>query len=625
MNWSCLQKHLRETLPLVAVSVLFLVTLSYIIHETFEHSSMFHRWGTSQEETEDAHEDFNTFIIVMHLMAASGFVMMVLMVCNILRLMRVNKYTQNIYKKVNQQMRAVETTRDGLSILDKNGIFTYMNKAHAVCYGYDNPEELVGQSWQILYDHERRTKFELEVFPQLYQQGWWFGSSYGYKRDGSAFPQEVSLNLLDDGGLICTVRDVSEKVEKDHLLHIIKLAVEAAHDGVAITDSKNRFIFMNKSFLTIHGLDPNDRDRLLGTDWRDVYNESGQAQINSIVLPTTILKGAWAGTTTVIKKDGAAFYGDASLTRMKDGLILGVMRDISERKLAEKEGEELREKLFHTQKMEAIVRLTSGMAGDFNEFLSVISRNAEIIRNTSSGEMYARAQEILAACGQSSELVEQLQAFANTKNIPVGMIDIKENVAELGRTFENRMPENIDFLCSIKMGDAHIYAHSAKITQILTNVCTNAIDAMKGRKGKLVIAIKDPDHNIMGLQKMMMVEVVPERTVASSVRIRQIRDKFYALTGYLLKGRKYIQVSISDNGMGIAPDILPNIFDPFFTTKTDKSSAGLGLSTVHGLMIGGEAAIVVETVPETGTTIHLFFPRADALDRKAESKLRLAV
>ena len=113
--------------------------------------------------------------------------------------------------RLREQMTAIETSMDGIAILDATGAYTYLNQAHAIIYGYDSPAELVGRGWQTLYLERERLWFEQEVLPVLAATGRWRGEVVGRKRDGSTFPQEVSLNSLENGGIICVVRDVSER------------------------------------------------------------------------------------------------------------------------------------------------------------------------------------------------------------------------------------------------------------------------------------------------------------------------------------------------------------------------------------------------------------------------------
>jgi len=113
---------------------------------------------------------------------------------------------------------AVEASIDGMAILDKSNKYIFMNKAHAVIYGYDSPSELIGKTWHILYNKNELKRFQNTIMPGFLKLGYWRGRVIGRKKDGSTFPQELSLTALDDGGLICVVRDVSEEVRSQEEL-----------------------------------------------------------------------------------------------------------------------------------------------------------------------------------------------------------------------------------------------------------------------------------------------------------------------------------------------------------------------------------------------------------------------
>ena len=100
---------------------------------------------------------------------------------------------------------------DGIAILDANRRYTYVNEAHADVCGYDDPEACVGEHWHICYDDEEIQAFEEEVVPALERDGQWRGEATGTRHDGSQFPQELTLTALENGGMVCVVRDVTER------------------------------------------------------------------------------------------------------------------------------------------------------------------------------------------------------------------------------------------------------------------------------------------------------------------------------------------------------------------------------------------------------------------------------
>ena len=118
-------------------------------------------------------------------------------------------------KTIRMHLKALESSIDGMAILDADENYVYLNQAHAEIYGYEGPVELLGSTWRILYTHNEAARFDREIFPLLRRQGHWRGEARGLKKDGSLFAQEISLTALEDGGLICVVRDISERKQNE--------------------------------------------------------------------------------------------------------------------------------------------------------------------------------------------------------------------------------------------------------------------------------------------------------------------------------------------------------------------------------------------------------------------------
>ncbi len=110
-----------------------------------------------------------------------------------------------------QQSHAFRASIDGMAILDAEERYAFLNDAHARLYGYDTPSELLGQSWRALYAPEQLRRFETAIMPALRQDGHWRGEATGRRKDGSQFPQELSLTTIEGGGLVCVVRDITKE------------------------------------------------------------------------------------------------------------------------------------------------------------------------------------------------------------------------------------------------------------------------------------------------------------------------------------------------------------------------------------------------------------------------------
>lgn len=591
-----LSAFLKSYFFLAIAALLFFACIAFIMHELFHHLDLV---KSVSRHSPALHDGMPTFATILWTLSVSGFLLLSLTISTLIK----NHRSQNDLAKsvvlFRNHMAAIEASRDGIAILDDHGNYTFMNEAHAKCYGYESSQEMVGKNWRIFYSPDRLKLFDKEIMPQLYLKGWWSGANTGLKKDGTEFPQEISLSLLKDGGLICLVRDVTEETKNKNLLKLIRLGVEAADDGIAICSEDNRFLFMNRSYLKIHGLDPNDRDRYIGTDWREIYNDKGREQIENVVLPTTILKGLWSGTIPVARADGTIFYGDASLTKLPDGLILGVVRDASARRAAELERQELKDQLFQAQKTEAMLRLGEGIASDFEEILHDIDNFRDLDPALSH------------ALAKAHDLVNQLKAFSQKTGKGQASCDIWKIVEKMKAQISEKTPPVIEILTARHLDDCTLQASENHVSHIMRNICTNACEAITGG-GKVTMTIREADRNFCGFAGSIGIDAPPDRMMASRIKADRRKDRFFVYTGLLQKRLNFVQVSISDTGGGISPEILENIFDPFFTTKGKerKHAAGLGLSTVHGLMIGLNGAIILETVPHEGTTVHLFFPKA---------------
>lgn len=123
--------------------------------------------------------------------------------------------------RLRRRSEAIDAASDGVAVLDPDREFVYLNRAHAEIYGYDAPSDLVGESWERLYGAEEARRFRWDVLPTVHGEGEWRGEATGRRADGSTFPQEVSINRLDDGGYVCVVRDLTEYRRQSRRLEVL--------------------------------------------------------------------------------------------------------------------------------------------------------------------------------------------------------------------------------------------------------------------------------------------------------------------------------------------------------------------------------------------------------------------
>lgn len=271
-------------------------------------------------------------------------------------------------------------------------------------------------------------------------------------------------------------------------------------------------------------------------------------------------------------------------------LILGLARDITERKIAEETRHHLEEQLRHAQKLESISKLTGGIAHDFNNILGAIigSIDLMLMKIDSDNPCYEHAQTILDKSLRASELVKQMLAYSRQQKLNLEAININDSVRGLTDFLGRAIPENINLAIKTIDNPLSINSDKTAIDQIIMNLCLNAIDAMKDG-GQLTIETEnfliDPSE-------------------------RESHD---------LEPGRYICLRISDTGHGIEPEKIQKIYEPFFTTKEIGKGSGLGLSMVYGLVKQHGGIINCTSEVEVGTTFEIMLPAIEGVKSKANT------
>jgi PAS domain S-box-containing protein len=155
-----------------------------------------------------------------------------------------------ISRAVRQQAAAMSASMDGVAILDRHGRYIFVNEAHARLYGYASPQELLGRTYRDLYEPGQLDRLEGEIMPEFWRAGHWRGEAIGRRRDGSTFPQEISLSRIDHGvgdgdgqEMVCVVRDITERkrAEEEHG-RLLQLEKTARAEAEAASRAKDEFL-----------------------------------------------------------------------------------------------------------------------------------------------------------------------------------------------------------------------------------------------------------------------------------------------------------------------------------------------------------------------------------------------
>lgn len=275
---------------------------------------------------------------------------------------------------------------------------------------------------------------------------------------------------------------------------------------------------------------------------------------------------------------------DIALIRSPTGeplRIESLVTDISDRKKAECEREELQKQLVQAQKLEAVGQLAGGVAHDFNNMLSVIIGKTELalLKLTSSDPLYKTFVDINRAAEHSANLTRQLLAFARKQTVALKVIDLNEVLGEMLNMLRRIIGEDIELLQMRANGLWPIEIDSDQVCQIVANLCVNARDAIDGI-GKIVIETKNVSFDKAA--RALFPDCQPG---------------------------DYVCLTVSDDGSGIDQETLSHIFEPFFTTKEIDKGTGLGLSTVYGIVQQNRGFIATNSEIGHGTAFSLYFPR----------------
>ncbi|KXB03097.1 hypothetical protein AKJ45_02590 [candidate division MSBL1 archaeon SCGC-AAA261F19] len=257
-------------------------------------------------------------------------------------------------EELNKRSEAMEASMDGMAVLDENEEYVYVNDAHARIYGYDGPEELLGKSWKVLYGEEELERFENEIMPQFREEGGWRGEAVGKKKDGARFPQEVSLTALEDGGIICVVRDITErkKAEEKYTFesNLLNSLLNNSEDLVYFKDTEDRYVRVSKAYADSLGLDqedmkgktvfdlfPEEEAREMHEDDLEVMKEGKEVVDREHKITLSDGETRWLSTTKVPRYDD-----EGNVIGM-----IGISRDITERKRRRKNSKRLAEPSMH--------------------------------------------------------------------------------------------------------------------------------------------------------------------------------------------------------------------------------------------------------------------------------------
>jgi PAS domain S-box-containing protein len=474
---------------------------------------------------------------------------------------------------------------------DSQGRYLYANSTAAQSLGY-SLEELLNLS---VYDIDPTITAESwdSIWEELCKRKSIIVEGINRRKDGTTFPVEVNVNLLEFEGQQCAaafVQNITERIKVREALLLTQFSFDRAAMGIFRCGSDARILNVNEQAckslaytetelcnMTIFDIDPT----VDHTNWHEIWQKLCTEEVvtfetvhrakNGISFPVEI-------TSNFLEYDGKQYS-------------ISFVRDISDRKNNALQRAKLEAHLQQIQKLESLGTLAGGIAHDFNNILSAIIGYTELSKLNCSDNPKVQhfLDQLSTASLRAKNLVQQILSFSRLSNSEKIPCDISRIVGEALSLIRATIPANIEISKNIASQLSAVVANETQIHQVIMNLCTNAYHAIADKSGLIHVDL-----------------------VTTTISVKD------TINHPDLDPGEYLKLIVTDTGSGIPAEILPKIFDPYFTTKTIGEGTGMGLSTVHGIIKDHSGSIKVYSELDRGTSFQIFLPTVESKPEKAD-------
>ena len=490
------------------------------------------------------------------------------------------------------------TISDGVIITNTRREIQLANKGMESTFGY-KPEELLGKSTEMIYaDRDKYREAGTMVFGENAKKpGDIYITHYRHKNGRKFAGETFGAKLFDENncwiGNLGFTRDISDRKQAEAALRESEAKYRSMMEAFADP------LYICATDFTVEYLNP----AMIRRIGRDATGEQCYSALHGLdarcdgCFFDNVLPGNKVETNIKSPLDQRNFHVTHMPIRNPDGTLskITIYRDITDFLQAISEKEKAQTHLMQAQKIESIGTLAGGIAHDFNNILASILGFTELaLDDVQKGTaLEDNLQEIHSAGIRAKELVKQILAFARQSDEQKSPIQPGRIVEEVLKFIRSTLPTTIAIRQDIA-SNALIMGNPTQIHQMLMNLCTNAAHAMADSGGVLEVSLKDV-----------------------------VIDKAQALNKIGLRPGDYVQITVSDSGAGIAPEIIGSIFEPYFTTKGPGEGTGMGLAMVHGIVESYGGQVAVDSLVGKGTTFTIHLPvtrqrialRAEASDQ----------
>ncbi len=501
--------------------------------------------------------------------------------------------------------RITENMYDLLCYTDIQGRYLYLTPSYKRVLGYD-PLDLLGES---VFErvHPEDLEHVVKEFQKAITSRMSGQAELRYRHADGRYiwihstGTVITNELGEPVGAVINTRDITERREAEQALHEseekYRTLVESIQDGVFLVQDA-RVLFTNAAFAEMIGRIP---DEVIGGDFRMLIAPEDRSTIEDLhrrrLLGEPVPREY---EIRLIHKDGETRV----IVNVSVGMAhyqgkpaaIGTVKNVTERRQAEKERKRLEDQLRHFQKLESLAVLAGGIAHDFNNLLMGILGNTELglISLPLDDPARANLQEIQSAVVRAAELCRQMLAYSGRGRFRIERIQINDLVKDMLDTIQVSVSRQVRLVYRLSDKLPWVEGDRAQLRQVLMNLIVNASESIGEAPGSITLSTKAVECAKADFRNSYLDENISEGS--------------------------YVEIEVADTGCGMDEATRQKIFDPFFSTKF--TGRGLGLAAVLGIVRGHKGAIEVRSEPGRGATFRILLP---AIRQEADQLIRAGI
>lgn len=486
------------------------------------------------------------------------------------------------HRQATEQLRlqsaALEAAANGIVLANTDGVIEWVNPAFSRLTGY-TLEEVVGATLRdLVHSGTHSQSFYKTLWDTILAGHVWRGELVNRRKDGSLYSEEQTITpILNESGQITHFvgikQDISERkkaeAERETLLAQLQAQAEqlaqimrSVPEGILLLDGDGRILQANPMALK--------QVAAFGQTQGDRLTHLGHQALTSLL--TSPLAGGLYHEIQV----GGHVYEVLSRPVESGPIPVGwvlTIRDATQERAQEAQ-------LRRQERLAVVGQLAAGIAHDFNNTLSVIVMYAGIM--TKASHLSERDRDRLATIYQqalhASQMIGQILDFSRSSMMEDQALDLLPLLKEQIKLLQRTLPESIEIHLKAVPAEYITRVDPTRLAQVVMNLAVNARDAM-------------PNGGVLSF---------------ALAKVEFATDKETPLAG--MPAGTWIQITVSDTGVGMNAEVRDHLFEPFFTTKAPGQGTGLGLAQVYGIVQQHNGHIAVASQEGTGATFSIYLP-----------------